>query len=308
MKIVEIEPIFTTSNSRSFFTEIISQKHQFVSYKTKPKDSSDFLSRAIDADVILMSNIPFNGTMIEKCTNLKLISVAFTGIDHIDNEACVKRGIVIKNSSGYSTQSVAELTLGLSIDLLRKITQLDSNTRRLKDRNGFIGSELKGKTIGIIGAGAIGTKVGKLMDALECRVLFTSKTVKSDTDWGKYTTLDHLLAESDIVTLHTPLTKDTENLIDEKYISMMKQTAFLINTARGKVVDFVALAEALKNGKLAGAAVDVYETEPPISKDHPLLFAPNCILTPHIAYATHEALEMRAEIASKNIIDWLEKN
>jgi D-3-phosphoglycerate dehydrogenase len=104
------------------------------------------------------------------------------------------------------------------------------------------------------------------------------------------------------------LTKDTENLIDEKRISMMKQTAFLINTARGKVVDFVALAEALKNGKLAGAAVDVYETEPPISKDHPLLSAPNCILTPHIAYATHEALKMRAEIASKNIIDWLTKN
>jgi D-3-phosphoglycerate dehydrogenase len=143
------------------------------------------------------------------------------------------------------------------------------------------------------------------MNTLGCKVLFTSRSIKPDTSWGKFTSIDALLAESDIVTLHTPLTPETEFLIDENKISKMKETAFLINTARGKVVDYNALADALTKGKLAGAAIDVYEMEPPISKNHPLLTAPNCILTPHIAYATNEALTLRAKIASENIINWL---
>lgn len=306
MKIVEIEPIFTTLESRQQFEKSLNDKsHELISHSNRPSDKTDLINRVKKADIILMSNIPLDGEIINQCENLKMISVAFTGIDHIDVEACNKREITIRNSAGYSTNSVAELTLGLIIDSLRKITYLDAKTRSLSDRNGFIGSELKGKTVGINGSGAIGTQVGIIMNTLGCKVLFTSRSIKPDTSWGKFTSIDALLAESDIVTLHTPLTPETEFLIDENKISKMKETAFLINTARGKVVDYNALADALTKGKLAGAAIDVYEMEPPISKNHPLLTAPNCILTPHIAYATKEALTLRAKIASENIINWL---
>lgn len=305
MKIVEIEPIFTSNNDRQLFEEFI-KEHEFISYANRPTSEQELLSRMIDADAIIISNIPVPKSILENCKNLKMISVAFTGTDHIDTDYCKQVGILIKNASGYSTQSVAELTLGLTIDLLRKITELDKNTRALSDRKGFVGLELRNKTIGIIGAGAIGTKVGEIMHALGCNVCFTSRNAKPNTFWGTYTTLDKLLKQSDVITLHTPLNSDSENLINRATIAKMKEGAFIINTARGKVIDYNALADALKSGKITGAAIDVYETEPPLKADHPLLSAPNCILVPHIAYATKEALENRADIASLNILNWLE--
>jgi len=305
MKIVEIEPIFTSHDNRELFKDFI-MEHEFVSYSNRPETEQELFSRMMDADAIVISNIPVPKAILENCKNLKMISVAFTGTDHIDMKYCKQSGIIVTNTAGYSTQSVAELTLGLIIDLLRKITELDTNTRTLNDRRGFVGLELKNKTIGIVGAGAIGCKVGEIMYALGCNVYFTSRNSKPNTFWGTYTTLDLLLKQSDIVTLHTPLNSDSENLINSTTIAKMKDGAFIVNTARGKVIDYNALAEALKSGKIAGAAIDVYETEPPLKEEHPLLSAPNCILTPHIAYATKEALEKRAHIASSNILKWLE--
>lgn len=306
MKIIEIEPIFTNSNDRELFKEFI-KEHEFVSHPFRPANEQELFSRMIDADAIIISNIPIPKTVLENCKNLKMISVAFTGTDHIDMDYCKKSGITVTNAAGYSTQSVAELTLGLTIDLLRKITELDKNTRTLSDRKGFVGLELRNKTVGIIGAGAIGTKVGEIMHALGCNVCFNSRNAQPNTFWGTYTSLDKLLKQSDIITLHTPLNSDSENLINSATIAKMKEGAFIINTARGKVIDYNALADALKSGKIAGAAIDVYETEPPLKADHPLLSTPNCILTPHIAYATKEALENRADISSLNILKWLDE-
>jgi phosphoglycerate dehydrogenase-like enzyme len=302
MKIVEIEPIFSTQNNRELFESFI-MEHEFVSYPNRPATEQELFSRMMDADAIIISNIPVPKTILENCKNLKMISVAFTGTDHIDMDYCKQAGIMVKNAAGYSTQSV---TLGLIIDLLRKITELDKNTRDLSDRKAFVGLELRNKTVGIIGAGAIGTKVGEILHTLGCNVCFTSRNAKPNTFWGTYTSLDKLLKQSDIITLHTPLNSDSENLINRSTIAKMKDGAFIINTARGKVIDSNALAEALKSGKIAGAAIDVYETEPPLKADHPFLSVPNCILTPHIAYATKEALEKRADIASLNILKWLE--
>jgi phosphoglycerate dehydrogenase-like enzyme len=306
MKIVEIEPIFTNQKARDNFSALIGE-HDFIAYTTRPADDTEFMARASDADAIIVSNIPVSKAILDGCDKLKMISVAFTGIDHIDIEECRKRGILICNAAGYSTQSVAELTLGLILDLLRKITELDSNTRSLKSRNGFAGLELAHKDIGIIGAGAIGSQVGKILHLLGCNIYFTSRTQKPDTDWGTYLSFDQLLEKSDIITLHVPLTKDTENLINSSTITKMKDGVYIVNTARGKIIDYKALAEALTNGKIAGAAIDVYETEPPIDSNHPLLTAPHCVLTPHIAYATKEALNKRAEIASNNILEWIKR-
>lgn len=305
MKIVEIEPIFTNKIARNNFVQYL-KNHDFVSYETRPVNEAEFIDRAMDADAIIVSNIPVTKTILSQCKKLKMISVAFTGLDHLDLEECNRRGILVENSAGYSTGAVAELTLGLILDMLRKITELDSSTRSLSSRNGFVGLELAGKNVGIIGAGAIGSKVGKILYFLGCTVYFTGRNLKSDTLWGNYLPLAELLNKSDIITLHLPLTPETENLINADTIAQMKDGAFLVNTARGKVVNYEALSEALKSGKIAGAAIDVFEVEPPILSTHPLLSAPNCVLTPHIAYATKEALENRAEIASKNILDWLD--
>lgn len=304
MKIVEIESIFTQASTREKFKSLLGE-HHFRTYPDRPASDAELVARASDADAIIISNIPLSKAVISQCKNLKMISVAFTGIDHIDLDECNARGITVRNAAGYSTQSVAELTLGLMLDLLRKITELDSNTRSLKSRDGFAGQELAGKKIGIIGAGAIGSQVGTILNVLGCEVYFCSRTPKPDIQWGTCLSFDQLLEKSDIITLHIPFTSETENLINSSAIAKMKDGAYIVNTARGKVVDYKSLSEALISGKIAGAAIDVYETEPPIAPDHPLLSAPNCVLTPHIAFATKEALDKRAEIASHNILEWL---
>ncbi len=306
MKIAVLEPMnIGKKHLQLFQSQLQKLGHEFVFYPSRTEEKPELIERAKNADVILLSNIPFDGEMILKCPNLKMISVAFTGIDHIDINTCKKQGITVCNSAGYSTQAVAELTIGLIFDVLRKITELDANTRALQDRKGFIGQELAGKTVGVIGAGAIGSKVGKNLNCLGCEVYFWSRTIKKDVFWGNQVSLDELLAISDIVSLHIPLTKETDDLINSNSLKLMKNGAILINTARGKVVNSSALTEALKSGKLSGAGVDVFETEPPLLPNHALLDAPNCILTPHIGYATHEALYNRSEIVIDNVISWL---
>lgn len=307
IKIVEIDPIFTNPTDRQLFVDSLHNVN-FEWHPSRPENETEFINRAKDADALMVSNIPITKSILDECPNLKIISVAFTGLDHIDLTECERRGIIVENAAGYSTQSVAELTLGLMIDLLRKITELDKSTRSLSDRNGFIGNELSGKTVGIIGAGAIGSKVGKILYSFGCEIYFTGRKMKSDTLWGNYLPMNELLKVSDIITLHVPLTKETENIINQDSISKMKDGVYIVNTSRGKTVDYHALCEALKSGKVAGAAIDVYETEPPIPSTHPLLSAPNCVLTPHIAYATHQAFALRAQIVSKNILQWLENN
>lgn len=304
MKIVEIEPVFTNNEHRANFKKSLLY-HEFISYQSRPNDIETFIDRSNDADVIIVSNIPITKPMLDVCKNLKMISVAFSGLDHIDLEECKKRGILVVNAAGYSTQSVAELTLGLIFDLLRKISELNNKTRLGGDRNGFLGTELFGKRVGIIGAGLIGNRVGEMLNLLGCDVFYTSNKKKDDIKWGEWLCLNDLLQQSDIISLHVPLNDKTENLIDSKAISLMKDGAIIVNTARGKVVNQSALITGLNSGKIGGAAIDVFDQEPPLMVNNPLLNAPNCVLTPHIAYATVEAFENRAQIVSANILKWI---
>ena len=256
-----------------------------------------------DADVAVISNIPLREEVLRACPKLRFLSVAFTGLDHIDLAYCQAHNIRVRNAAGYSTTAVSELAVGMMLDLLRHTTELDSVTRRGGSRGSLLGGELRGRTVGVVGTGAIGTATIKLLLAFGCTVVAYSRTERDAVkEMGvRYLSLDELMACSDIVTLHVPMNNETRHLIDARRIALMKPTALLVNTARGGVVDTAALADAMQNGTIAGAAVDVYDSEPPLATDHPLLQAPNCLCLPHIGYATREAFDIRAGIVFKEL-------
>ncbi len=236
-----------------------------------------------------------------------MISVAFAGVDHIPMDLCREKDIIVSNAAGYSNHAVAELVIGSVISLYRKLNWCDSQTRKPATREGFLGSELHGETFGIIGFGEIGSQVAHIANVFGCKVIAYSRT-KKVIDNVEFSDLEYILKESDIISIHVPLTNETKQLIGEKELQLLKPTSVLINTARGAIVDNVALSNILKKNLIAGAAIDVYEKEPPLEKDHPLFDAPNTILLPHIGYATEEAIKLRGEIVIKNITAWIQGN
>ena len=301
MKIVFLEPLGLKVGQIEAACEGLKKAgHEVVVYPDRNENPDELIRRAEGAEVIVESNIPLRKDFLDACPNLKMLSIAFTGLDHIDMEECRRRAIVVKNAAGYSTQAVAELTIALMIDLYRKVLENDAITRQCNRKGIMPGREIGGKTIGIIGMGNIGQRVAKLANAFGCKVLAWNRTPKQ-VDGVTIVDKETLLKESDIVTLHIALNADTRNFIAEKELSLMKPNSLLINTARGPVVNELALANALKEGKIAGAATDVYGTEPPLNQDNPLLDAPNLIMLPHIGFATEEAFVLRLGIVVKNV-------
>jgi D-3-phosphoglycerate dehydrogenase len=304
MKIVAVEPIGISAERALDIQNALAKKgHEFVWHADRKEDAETLVERMQDAEVVIISNIPLPATVLSKCPKLRFLNVAFTGLDHIDLDYCKEHGIKVKNASGYATQAVAELAVGLMIDVLRKITALDGSIRQGGVRGAFLGRELHGKTVGIVGTGAIGIRTAQLLQAFGCKVVAWSRTQKPEvTAIGiTYVSLEDLMRTSDIVSLHVPLTGETKHLISREMLALCKPTAILINTARGNVVDMGALAESLRDGSLAGAGIDVYEKEPPLPADHPLLSAPNCVLVPHVGYATREAFDIRIDIVLNNL-------
>lgn len=304
MKIVVMEPLgVVLEKIESLAAPLKEAGHEFVYYTTKEVEQEKLLARVADADVIMLANQPLSAEIINGCSNLKMLSVAFTGVDHIDLAACRAKNILVCNAAGYSTNAVAELTFGLAISVIRNIVPCDGRCRNAATKDGLVGFELFGKTFGVVGTGAIGSRVAKIAKAFGCKVLAYSRTPKTELlELGvEYVALDELLEQSDFVSLHVPLTEATKGLIGAEAIGKMKETAVLLNTARGGVVDSTALAEALNSGKLAGAGIDVFEIEPPIAKEHPLCHAKNTVLTPHVAFASKDALEARADIVFTNL-------
>lgn len=307
MKIVIIEPLgITEEKLDEAMAPLRARGHEVIAYGTKTEDPAALAERGHDADVIIIANQPFRREVIEQCGKLKLLSVAFTGVDHVDLDCCRERGIAVCNAAGYSTHAVAELAFGLAISVLRNIPPCDAVCRKEGTKAGLVGSELYGKTFGVVGTGAIGGNVAKIAKAFGCRVVAYSRTVKPEMqDAGiAYLPLEELLETSDIVSLHVPLNDKTKGMIGAKEIGRMKKTAILLNTARGGVVDSAALADALNEGRIAGAGIDVFEMEPPVPASHPLLHSKNTVVTPHVAFASHEALFARAEIVCANILKW----
>ncbi len=305
MNVHLIEPLNVEQNIiKTYEKQLEEAGIGFKQWNDRKEDTASLIERSKDADVVIFSNIPFTSEVIDACPKLKMLSVAFTGVDHIDMKACRKREILVSNAAGYSSQSVAELTLGLMFTVLRNIIGNETKTRSLKGRSGFVGTELYGKTIGIVGAGDIGQTVGNIChNAFGCEVLYFNRSRKEVKN-GTLVTLNELLKKSDIVSLHVPLNNESKGMIGEDQLSLMKPKAILINTARGPVVDTSALVRALERETIAGAAIDMYEKEPPLPENHPFLSAPNIILMPHIAYATQEAFDLRAKIVFENILKW----
>ncbi len=303
MKIVVIEPLGVKQEALdTLASESLPQGAEVVYYANRAGSTQELIERGKDADVIIVANQPLPAEAIRGFEKLKLLSVAFTGYDHVAMDACREKGVVVCNCAGYSTAAVADLTFGLILSLYRNIGECDRRIRQGGTKAGLIGPELEGKKFGVIGAGAIGQRVIRIAQAFGCEVYAYSRTRK-EIPGVVWADLDTLLEECDIVSLHVPLNDSTRGLIGQAQLHKMKNTALLINTARGPVVDSAALAAALEQGEIAGCGVDVFETEPPIA-DHVLYHAPHTLLTPHVAFATVEALVKRARIAYENVKKW----
>ena len=305
MEIVVAEPLGVASEHiKEVCKEYLGEDVTPVIYEDRAEDEAELINRCKDADVVVEVNQPLSAAFIGECKNLKLIAAAFAGIDHIDAEACKEAGVTIANCPGYSASAVAELVFGFLAVLKRRLIAMDAAARNGETRNGFVGTEIGGKKFGIVGYGHIGKAVAKIAKAYGCEVYAHTRTPQSDED-VTFLSLDELLSTCDIVSLHLPLTASSKGLISAEKIARMKDGAILINTARGPIVDNEALAPAVNSGKLAGAGIDVFETEPPIDIHHPLFGSDRIVTSPHIGFATEEAFETRLHMTFRNIADFM---
>jgi phosphoglycerate dehydrogenase-like enzyme len=291
MKIAIIEPIGIS------IREIKSELPNNTIAECDSRDWSDeqLIPHIKNADIIALSYRRLSAAVINAATQLKLIAVAFTGIDHIDIDAAAKRHILVKNAAGYATTAVSELVLGFMISLARNIPDNNQKVRQQGVTN--TGIELKNKNLGIVGMGAIGSEVASLARALQMNTLCY--------DRNSQLTLEDIFTQADFVTLHVPLTNTTKGMVNLELLSKMKKTAYLINCARGPIVISNDLKQALEQHLIAGAALDVFDIEPPLPKNDSLLQAPNLIATPHIGYNTQEAITAKGQLTIKNIKEFL---
>ncbi|MCK9339271.1 MAG: NAD(P)-dependent oxidoreductase [Bacteroidales bacterium] len=304
MKIAIIEPLgVAQSVLKEKIIAAIGNKHETVFYDDRLEDDASLVARCCDAEIVVLSNIPFRANVIKQCPKLQKICVAFTGIDHIDTEYCAAHHIEIKNCAGYSTVAVADTVFGLLLSIARNLPACDAACRAGETKNGLIGFELAGKKFGIIGFGNIGKRVATIAQAFGCQVFVYTRHPQA-CEGVSFVDMPVLLQTCDIISLHVPFNSQTKAMIGKKEIAMMKKTAILINTARGGVVDTEALVEALQQNKIAAAGIDVFDTEPPLDTEMPLLKLKNVALTPHIGFATWQAFEKRADIIAANLADW----
>ena len=269
--------------------------------------ASDVVKRAADAEIVLTNKTVLNREQILALPKLRYIGVLATGYNIVDVAAARDRNIPVTNVPTYGTKSVAQYTFSLLLELTQHAghhAQTVRDGRWTKSPDfcywDYALVELDGLTMGLIGFGRIGKAVAELAAAFGMNVLATSSTPRQSTAGVSFVELERLLRQSDVVSLHCPLTPQTRNLVNKTTLALLKPTAFLLNTSRGPLIDEQALAEALNSGQIAGAAVDVLSVEPPPA-DNPLLHAKNCIVTPHIAWATRAARARLMQIAVANI-------
>lgn len=308
MKISLIDPLEVDREIIENHKEKIeSLGHEFEYFEESAGSDEEKIERLKDTDIAIITNKPLTSDVINN-TNLDLIDVAFTGVDHVDLEACKEKGIKVLNASGYSDDSVAELVIGLTISVLRKFNENRSNIFD-GESNYLLGELIKGKTFGVIGTGNIGSKLIDLLSVFGCKIIAYSRTEKEEikAKGVEYVDLPTLLKESDIVSLHIPNNKETKGFLGSEELDLMKEGAVLINCARGAVVDNDYLAKLLNEDKLR-AGIDVFDMEPPLPEDYPLRNAKNVILTNHVAFYTKEAMEIRADIVFDNLYQYLEGN
>ncbi|MGI5057928.1 D-2-hydroxyacid dehydrogenase [Treponema pectinovorum] len=265
------------------------------------------VERIADSDAIFLNKVAITEEILKDCPKLKYIGVLATGYNVVDLEAAKKRGIIVTNIPSYSTDSVAQHVFSLILNFTNQVEQHSISVQNgdwinSKDFCYWLSplTELKGKTLGIFGFGSIGQKVAKIAHAFDMNVLINVHSKKSFTGNEKSVSVEELFAQSDFLTLHAPMTAETKEIVNEKTLSLMKKTAFIINTARGGLVNESDLKKALDEQKIAGYASDVLLKEP-MTKDCSLFKAKNCVLTPHIAWAPREARQRLFNIALENL-------
>ena len=271
------------------------------------------IKRIQGKDIIVTKEMPVNAEMIQQFPeSIKLICEAGTGYNNIDLEAARKRGITVCNIPAYSTDRVAHTAIMMILNLSSSM-QIQMKMLACGNHDNFTKNlqvphlEINNKTLGVIGAGHIGKKVIQIAKALDMNILVHSRTPKEDEEKIHYVSLKELLKNSDYVSLHCPLTENTKHMINKETLSLMKPSAFIINTARGALIDEKALIEALKNGTIAGAGLDVQENEPP-EENNPLYIMDNVILTPHMGWKGLETRKRLVSILANNIKKFIEGN
>lgn len=289
MKIVFLDAA-TIGNDLTY--EIFEQIGEVVVYSTT--NDEEFSAHAKDADVLVINKVKLNESNLPKASRVKLICLAATGFDNVDLDYCRKRGIGVCNVVGYSTQSVAQLTLSMALSLYTNLSQFTDFVRSgeytkcgLANRLTPVYHEIAGKTWGIVGYGNIGKQVARVAEALGCRILVYKRTPVEGVECVDF---DTVCQKSDILSLHVPLNENTRNLLDKEHIAMLKKNAVVINVARGAVTDEAALADAVLKGSIGGLGVDVYSKEP-FDVDHSfnkIKHLPNVLLTPHMAWGGYE--------------------
>ena len=270
------------------------------------------VERGADADVVITNKLALSREIIEQLPRLKYIGVSATGYNIVDVEAARDRRIPVTNVPTYGTRSVAQMVFAHLLNLTQRVADHAQSVRdgRWTACEDFCYwdyplLELSGLTMGIVGFGRIGRATGRIALAFGMQVLAYDPLEVTAADGVQMVDLDTLFRQSDVVTLHCPLTEEDDNLVNARRIAMMKETAFLINTSRGPLVDQDALAEALNSGRIAGAGLDVLSIEPP-QLDHPLFTARNCFLTPHIAWATRAARQRLLGTTVQNVKAFLD--
>ena len=287
--------------------------HTWTEYdRTLPEETFE---RTKDADIVVTNKVVFDRELLSRLPKLKLIAITATGTNNIDLDAAKDLGIAVKNVPGYSSVAVPEHVLGMIFSLKHSLIGYHRD-QVTSDRWATCGqfcytdypiTDVRGATLGVFGKGCLGTEVGRLAQLLGMNVLYAEHKGAGHIREG-YIAFETVLKQADIVTLHCPLTDTTKNLINADTLALMKPTAYLINTGRGPLVDEAALLEALENGKIAGAALDVLVKEPP-EKDNPLIQAakrlPNLLITPHIAWASDSAVTTLVNKVAQNIEDFV---
>jgi glyoxylate reductase len=263
-----------------------------------PPPREELMARAPELDALLsMLTDRVDAELIDAAPRLRAISNYAVGVDNVDLDAATARGIPVGNTPGVLTESTADLAMALMLGIARRLAEAESFVRagewRTWEPGLMLGRDLHGATVGIVGHGRIGQAVGRRLEGFGCELLTTSRSGG--------VALDELLERSDFVTLHCPLNAETRGLIGAAALRRMKPTAYLVNTARGPIVDTDALDHALRTGEIAGAALDVTDPEP-LPADHPLLDAPNLLVVPHVGSATHATRGRMADIAVDNLL------
>ena len=273
------------------------------------------IARIQGADIVLLNKVPIDEGILDTCPGIKLICALSTGYNVIDIDACKRHNVVVCNVPGYGTNAVAQFTFALLLEICHHVGAHSQSVFRGQWAScpDFCywftpQSELAGKTLGIIGFGAIGRTVATIGKAFGMKILAYSRTQHPEYEAiGRYVSLDELLRQSDVISLHCPLFPETRHMINEDAIQKMKDGVILLNTARGPLVEEYAVASALSSGKIAAYGADVVSKEP-IVADNPLLSAPNCILTPHMAWAPKESRQRIQDITVNNIKSFLNGN